>query len=142
MGGIQTAPDFGTELRACSCSRVCTAAAHTLITHKNLISCGQRSEVCSFFLFFKFLIPRNGPASVFSLVLIPHFRPHPFRFLTFLKSFLFFFSYQIFEESRDLPGEHSQVQEASGDLVVILGQVTVPQVLQHLDVLLLVIHVS
>lgn len=80
------------------------------------------------------------PASVFSLVLIPHFRPHPLRFLTFLKSFFFF--YQIFEKSRDLPGEHSQVQEASGDLVVVLGQVTVPQVLQHLDVLLLVVHVS
>lgn len=52
------------------------------------------------------------------------------------------FPHQIFEQSRDLPGEHSQVQEARGDLVVVLGQVAVPQVLQHLDILLLVFDVS
>lgn len=53
-----------------------------------------------------------------------------------------FIPYQIFEESRHLPGEHGQVQEASGDLVVVLRQVTVPQVLQQLYVLLLTVHVG
>lgn len=38
-------------------------------------------------------------------------------------------SHQIFEEGRDLSGEHSQVKEASGDFIVVLGQVAIPQVL-------------
>lgn len=50
--------------------------------------------------------------------------------------------HQIFEEGRDLSGEHSQVEEPCGDLVVVLGQVAVPQVLQHLNILLLVVHMG
>ena len=50
--------------------------------------------------------------------------------------------HQIFEEGRDLPGEHSQVEEAGGDLMVVLGQVAIPQVLHHLNVLLLAVHVG
>lgn len=50
--------------------------------------------------------------------------------------------HQIFEEGCDLSGEHSQVEEACGDFVVVLGQVAVPQVLQHLDILLLVVHMG
>ncbi len=38
-------------------------------------------------------------------------------------------AHQVFEECSDLPREHSQVQEACGDLVIILRQVTVPQIL-------------
>ncbi len=53
-----------------------------------------------------------------------------------------FFPHQIFEEGRDLSGEHSQVEEACGDFVVVLGQVAIPQVLQHLNILLLVVHVG
>lgn len=52
------------------------------------------------------------------------------------------FAYQVFKESRDLSGEHCQVEEACGHLIVILGQVTIPQILQHLDVVLLVFDVS
>lgn len=52
------------------------------------------------------------------------------------------FPHQIFEECRDLSGEHSQVEEPSGDFIVVLGQVAVPQVLQNLDVLLLVFHMG
>lgn len=52
------------------------------------------------------------------------------------------FSHQIFEEGRDLSGEHSQVKEASGDFVVVLGQVAIPQVLQHLNVLLFAVHMG
>lgn len=50
--------------------------------------------------------------------------------------------HQVFEEGRDLPGEHSQVEEAGGDFMVVLGQVAIPQVLQHLNVLLLAVHVG
>lgn len=53
-----------------------------------------------------------------------------------------FLTYQILEESRDLSGEHGQVQEAGGDLVVVLRQVTVPQVFQQLYVLLLTVRVG
>lgn len=50
--------------------------------------------------------------------------------------------HQIFKESRDLSGEHSQVEEACGHLIVVLGQVAVPQVLQNLDVLFFVFHMG
>lgn len=52
------------------------------------------------------------------------------------------FSHQIFEEGRDLSGEHSQVKEASWDFVVVLGQVAIPQVLQHLNILLFAVHMG
>lgn len=50
--------------------------------------------------------------------------------------------HQIFEECCDLSGEHSQVEKACGHFVVVLGQVAIAQVLQHLNVLLLVFHMS
>lgn len=50
--------------------------------------------------------------------------------------------HQIFKESCDLSGEHGQVEEAGGDLIVVLGQVAVPQVLQNLNVLFFVFHVG
>lgn len=128
---------LGAELRARSCSRVCIAAAHTLITRTNLIACGQRFEVLSF----------GFSVSAWSSF---HISIHGFDLIFdifFENNILFsnvscFLPYQVFEESRDLPGEHGQVQEAGGDLVVVLRQVTVPQVLQELYVLLLVVHVG
>lgn len=50
--------------------------------------------------------------------------------------------HQIFKECRDLSGEHGHVEEASGHLIVVLGQVAVPQVLQNLRVLFFVFHMS
>lgn len=50
-------------------------------------------------------------------------------------------AHQVFEECRDLSCEDSQVQEACGDLIVVLSQVTVSQVLQNLYVLILILHV-
>lgn len=50
--------------------------------------------------------------------------------------------HQIFEEGCDLSGKHSQVKKASGDFVVVLGQVAIPQVLQDLNVLLLAVHMG
>lgn len=55
---------------------------------------------------------------------------------------LLLFPHQIFEEGRDLSGEHSQVEEPCGDLVVVLGKVAVPQVLQYLNILLLVVYMG
>lgn len=52
------------------------------------------------------------------------------------------FAHQIFKECRDLSGEHGQIEEASGDLIIVLGQVAVPQVLQNLDVLFFVFHMG
>lgn len=36
------------------------------------------------------------------------------------------FPHQIFKECRDLSGEHGQIEEAGGDLIIVLGQVAVP----------------
>lgn len=52
------------------------------------------------------------------------------------------FPHQIFKERCDLSGEHGQIEEAGGDLVIILGQVAVPQVLQNLDILFFVFHMG
>lgn len=60
--------------------------------------------------------------------------------VTYKKKKFCFFAHQILEEGRDLSGEHSQVEEACGDFIVVLGQVTISQVLQDLNVLLLVFH--
>lgn len=51
------------------------------------------------------------------------------------------FSHQVLEECGHLTGEDGQVEEAGGHLIVVLGQVAVPQVLQDLNVLLLALHV-
>lgn len=51
-------------------------------------------------------------------------------------------THQCFEEHRDLPCEHSQVQEPCGDLVIVLREMTVSQVLQNLNVLLVTLHVT
>lgn len=57
-----------------------------------------------------------------------------------LLSICSFFPHQVFEECCDLSGKHSQVEEACGDFIVVLGQVTIPQVLQQLNIMLLVFH--
>lgn len=57
-----------------------------------------------------------------------------------LLSICSFFPHQIFEEGRDLSGKYSQVEEACGDFIVVLGQVAIPQVLQQLNIMLLVFH--
>lgn len=49
-------------------------------------------------------------------------------------------AHQVFKERRDLSCEDSQVQEAGGDLIIVLSQVTVPQILQNLYVLILILH--
>lgn len=51
-------------------------------------------------------------------------------------------AHQVLEERGDLAGEDGQVEEAGGELVVVLGEVVVAEVLQGLAVLLLVIHVG
>lgn len=66
----------------------------------------------------------------------------PLLFLPPFLHTLLLFPHQIFEEGRDLSSEHSQVEEACGDFVVVLGQVAIPQVLQYLNILLLVVHVG
>lgn len=50
--------------------------------------------------------------------------------------------HQVLEECSHLPREHSQVQEARGQLVAVLGQVTIAQGLHCLSVLLLVLHMA
>lgn len=49
---------------------------------------------------------------------------------------------QVLEEGSHLSGEYSQVQEASGQLVAVLRQVTIPQGLHGLSVMLLSLHVA
>lgn len=51
-------------------------------------------------------------------------------------------AHQVLEERGDLAGEDGQVEEAGGELVVVLGEVVVAEILQGLAVLLLVIHVG
>jgi hypothetical protein len=50
--------------------------------------------------------------------------------------------HQVLEEGSHLSGEYSQVQEASGQLVAVLRQVTIPQGLHGLSVMLLSLHVA
>jgi len=70
-----------------------------------------------------------------------HLRRTPLPVLLFLLTLLPF-PHQIFGEGCDLSGEHSQVEETCGDFVVVLGQMAIPQVLQHLNILLLVFHMG
>lgn len=51
-------------------------------------------------------------------------------------------AHQVLEERGDLAGEDGQVEEAGGELVVVLGEVVVAKVLQGFTVLLLIFHMG
>lgn len=51
-------------------------------------------------------------------------------------------AYQVLEECSDLTGEDGQVEEAGGELMVVLGEVVVAKALQGLTVLFLILHMG
>lgn len=50
--------------------------------------------------------------------------------------------HQVLEEGSHLAGEYSQVQEARGQLMAVLGQVTIPQGLHGLSIMFLSFHMA
>ena len=50
--------------------------------------------------------------------------------------------HQVFEKRRQLPGENGELYEGGADVGVLPAHAVVPELLNGLDVLLLVVHVG